>query len=320
MDAGTAVGAPAAGMAVLDGHAQRIRGHPARVGGCEAPQAVLPCVVPRARDAHGQAEGGDRPACGQPGDDGEGVAQDRDLAQEAVVVRPRADQLGLHGLGEGSLAQLAPVVAGLGNPVAQAVNADAKVPGNMGHGNVAGPCQQDRLVAELRGLRCDVRPDDRHGQIDGAGISGSWQVAGSHSTPRCGCRNGNNASTGHGVSLPGQCGRCSGDCPLFGCTSTCETPVRTDKPGFTTHTLVAGAEWTRPGNAGALASTSYRRLRWHQAVLTNRRCAFRTTGTVVHTHLKCLGKANAPGVCNRIFLVRSNSESGRGGHPGPQSP
>ena len=62
MDAGTAVGAPAAGMAVLDGHAQRIRGHPARVGVCEAPEAVLPCVVPRPRDPHGLAEGGDWPA------------------------------------------------------------------------------------------------------------------------------------------------------------------------------------------------------------------------------------------------------------------
>ena len=51
-----------AGMAVLDGHAQRIRGHPARVGVCEAPEAVLPCVVPRPRDTHGLAEGGDWPA------------------------------------------------------------------------------------------------------------------------------------------------------------------------------------------------------------------------------------------------------------------
>ena len=62
MDAGTAVGAPAAGMAVLDGHAQRIRGHPARVGGCEAPEAVLPCVIPRAGDPHGLAESDDWPA------------------------------------------------------------------------------------------------------------------------------------------------------------------------------------------------------------------------------------------------------------------
>ena len=34
------------------------------------------------------------------------------------------------------------------------------------------------------GRRCDVRPDDRRGQINGAGISGSWQVAGSRSTPK----------------------------------------------------------------------------------------------------------------------------------------
>jgi len=44
------------------GHAQRIRGHPARVAGCEAPEAVLTCVVPRAGDTHGLAEGGDWPA------------------------------------------------------------------------------------------------------------------------------------------------------------------------------------------------------------------------------------------------------------------
>ncbi|MBU6151676.1 MAG: hypothetical protein KGR25_09520 [Chloroflexi bacterium] len=62
MNAVTAVGAPAAGMAVLDGHAQRVQGQPARVFGREAPEAVLPCVVPRPGDTHGLAEGGNRPA------------------------------------------------------------------------------------------------------------------------------------------------------------------------------------------------------------------------------------------------------------------
>ena len=45
------------------------------------------------------------------GDDAEGVAQDRDLAKEEAVVRPKADQFGLHGIG-GSLVQLAAGAAG----------------------------------------------------------------------------------------------------------------------------------------------------------------------------------------------------------------
>jgi len=152
------------------------------------------------------------------GDDAEGVAQDRDPAKEEAVVRPQADQFGLHDL-RCSLVQLARVVAGLGDPVAQAINADAQFPGNMAHGNVAGPGQQDRLMAELRGIRGNVRPVDRYGQISEAGIRGSWQVGGGRSRSLCGYRHGDNASTGHEVSLPGQCGRCAGDCPLFGCKS-----------------------------------------------------------------------------------------------------
>ena len=77
--------------------------------------------------------------------------------------------------------QLARAVAGLGDPVAQAINADAQFPGNMAHGNVAGPGQQDRLMAELRGIRGNVRPVDRHGQISEGGGGRSRLVGGGRS-------------------------------------------------------------------------------------------------------------------------------------------
>ena len=111
----------------------------------------------------------------------------------------QADQFGLHGLGGSlvQLVQLARVVAGLVDPVAQAINADAQFPGNMGHGNVRGRCQQDRLVAELRedgatygrmigvGRSTGNRSRGSVGNaIDGTCISGSWQVAGSRSSPK----------------------------------------------------------------------------------------------------------------------------------------
>ena len=152
-----------------------------------------------------------------------------DRGEDGLSAR-RADQFGRRGLGEGSLVQLARVVAGLGDPVAQAIDADAQFPGTMGHQNIAGPCQQDRLVVELRGIRGNVRPDDRHGQINEGGGGSSrlvpagpgWSrlVGGGRSRSPCGYRHGNNASTGHDVSFPGQCGRCAGDYPLFGCKST----------------------------------------------------------------------------------------------------
>ena len=81
----------------------------------------------------------------------------------------RRTRFGLLGLGEDSLVQLARVVAGLGDPVAQAVDADAHFPGNMAHWNARGPGQQDRLVAELRGIRSNVPPLDRHGQTNEGG-------------------------------------------------------------------------------------------------------------------------------------------------------
>ena len=56
--------------------------------------------------------------------------QDRTLAQEEGLSARRRNPFGLHGLG-GSLVQLARVVEGLGDPVAQAV--DAQLPGNMAH-------------------------------------------------------------------------------------------------------------------------------------------------------------------------------------------
>ena len=45
-----------------------------------------------------------------------------------------------------------------------------------------------------------------------------WSVA-DVPGPCAGTGTGDNASTGRDVSLPGQCGRCAGDCPLFRCKS-----------------------------------------------------------------------------------------------------
>ena len=68
IDAGAAVGASAAPMAVLEGHAQRIPGDPARIRLDEAQDAVHLGLAPRLRDTHGLAEGGDWPATRQPRD------------------------------------------------------------------------------------------------------------------------------------------------------------------------------------------------------------------------------------------------------------
>lgn len=84
----------------------------------------------------------------------------------------RGGQFGLHGIGEGSLVELARVVAGLDDPVEHAVNDDAQLPGNMGHGNAREPCQQDGPVTELRGIRSD------YGRMIGMGRSTKLTVAG----------------------------------------------------------------------------------------------------------------------------------------------
>ena len=59
----------------------------------------------------------------------------------------------------------------------------------------------------------------RSAKVAVAGRGRSRLVGGGRSRSLCGYRHGDNASTGHDVSLPGQCGRCAGDCPLFGCKS-----------------------------------------------------------------------------------------------------
>ena len=57
-------------------------------------------------------------------------------------------------------------------------------------------------------------------ELLGAEVEGADQLAGDEAPVTGGYRHWDNASTGHDVSLPGQCGRCAGDCPLFGCKST----------------------------------------------------------------------------------------------------
>ncbi|NBT25336.1 MAG: hypothetical protein EBT09_01990 [Actinobacteria bacterium] len=86
------------------------------------------------------------------GHDAEGVAQDRDLAEEEAGDRPHADQFCVQVLGP-FLVQLARVMAGQGGSVAQGINAYAQVEGNMGHGNVRGPCQREGMVMEHRAIR-----------------------------------------------------------------------------------------------------------------------------------------------------------------------
>ena len=66
----------------------------------------------------------------------------------------------------------------VGDPAAQAVDADAQFPGNMAHGNIAGPGQQDRLMAELRGIRGNVRPMIGMGRSAKVAVAGpGWSVA-----------------------------------------------------------------------------------------------------------------------------------------------
>ncbi|NBT27512.1 MAG: hypothetical protein EBT09_13415 [Actinobacteria bacterium] len=86
-------------------------------------------------------------------------------------------------------------------------------------------------MAELRGLRRNVRPVDRHGQISEGGGGRSRLVGGGRPRSPCGYRHGDNASTRHGVSLPGHCGRCAGDCPLLGCESKGQATVFVPSPG-----------------------------------------------------------------------------------------
>ena len=103
-------------------------------------------------------------------------------------------------------------------------------------------------MTELRGIRCEVRPDDRHGQINEGGGGRSRLVGGGRSRSPSGY--GNNASTGHDVSLPGQCGRCAGDYPLLGCKSTSTSvPRRTIWPCASSTSFTVGrsavARWRR---------------------------------------------------------------------------
>ena len=91
------------------------------------------------------------------------------------------------------------------------------------------------LLAKLWGCGAIDGPMIGMGGIDGAGITGSREVAGSHSTPGSECRNGNNASTGDGVSLPGHCDQCSGNSPVSGTglTRHGSRPVPGKWPGIT---------------------------------------------------------------------------------------
>ena len=140
------------------------------------------------------------------GDDAEGVAQDRDLAQEAMLVRPQADQFGLPGVAEvpscswrrswrawaiqsRQLSMLMPSsrATWLTGTLRDRVSRTAwwRNPGEYG-------ATYGRMIGMGRSTTVAV-----------AGPGWSRLVGGGRSRSLCGYRHGDNASTGHDVSLPG---------------------------------------------------------------------------------------------------------------------